>query len=78
MVQWLRLCAPNVGGLGSTPDQETRFYMPQQRLGAAKYINIFFKKPGFSGGPAVKNLPADAEDTGSIPGPGRSHMPRGN
>ena len=26
----------------------------------------------------VKNLPANAGDTGSIPGPGRSHMPRSN
>ena len=26
----------------------------------------------------VKNPPANAEDTGSIPGPGRSHMPRSN
>ena len=26
----------------------------------------------------VKNPPANAEDTGSTPGPGRSHMPRGN
>ena len=32
----------------------------------------------FPGGPVVKNLPANAGDTGSIPGPGRSHMPRGN
>ena len=32
----------------------------------------------FSDGPVVKNLPANAEDTSSIPGPGRSHMPRGN
>ena len=30
------------------------------------------------GGPVVKNLPASAGDTGSIPGPGRSHMLRGN
>ena len=28
---------------------------------------------GFSGGPAVKNLPANAEDTGLIPGPEQSH-----
>ena len=28
------------------------------------------------GGAVVKNLPANAGDTGSIPGPGRSHMPR--
>ena len=33
---------------------------------------------GFPGGAVVKNLPANAGDTGSIPGPGRSHMPRGN
>ena len=26
------------------------------------------------GGPVVKNPPANAGDTGSIPGPGRSHM----
>ena len=31
-------------------------------------------KGGFPGGPVVKNLPADAEDTGSVPGPGRLHM----
>ena len=32
----------------------------------------------FPGGTVVKNLPADAGDTGSIPGPGRSHIPRSN
>ena len=30
------------------------------------------------GGPVVENPPANAGDTGSIPGPGRFHMPRGN
>ena len=30
---------------------------------------------GFPGGPMVKNLPANAEDTGLITGPGRFHMP---
>ena len=29
---------------------------------------------GFPGGAVVKNQPANAGDTGSIPGPGRSHM----
>ena len=33
---------------------------------------------GFPGGTVVKNLPANAGDTGSSPGPGRSHMPRSN
>ena len=40
----------------------------------------FFKKKnkfqGFPGGAVVKNRPANAGDTGSGPGPGRSHMPR--
>ena len=31
---------------------------------------------GFPGGSVVKNLPANAGDTGSIPGLGRSHVPR--
>ena len=30
----------------------------------------------FTGGAVVKNPPANAGDAGSIPGPGRSHMPR--
>ena len=33
---------------------------------------------GFPGGAEVKNPPAKAGDTGSSPGPGRSHMPRSN
>ena len=33
---------------------------------------------GFPGGTVVKNPPANAGDMGSIPGPGRSHMPRIN
>ena len=31
---------------------------------------------GFPGGAVVKNPPANAGDTDSSPGPGRSHMPR--
>ena len=31
---------------------------------------------GFPGGAVVENLPANAGDTGSCPGLGRSHMPR--
>ena len=33
---------------------------------------------GFPSGSVVKNLPANAGDMGSIPGPGRSHMPSNN
>ena len=40
----------------------------------------FFKLvfAGFPGGAVVENLPANAGDTGSSPGLGRSHMPRSN
>ena len=36
-----------------------------------KYTYIYLRE-GFPGGLVVKNLPANAGDTGSIPGPGRS------
>ena len=41
---------------------------------------IFKKKRyrGFPGGAVIKNPPANAGDTGSSPGPGRSHMLRSN
>ena len=32
----------------------------------------------FPGGPVVEDLPANAGDTGSIPGPGRSHVLQSN
>ena len=39
------------------------------------YLKPFW---GFPGGAVVKNPPANAGDTGSSPGPGRSRMPRSN
>ena len=51
MIQWLRLHAPNAGGVALIPGQGNRV---------------------FPGGLVVKNLPANAEDMGSIPGLGRS------
>ena len=41
------------------------------------FLNLFGFL-GFPGGAVVENLPANAGDTGSSPGLGRSHMPRGN
>ena len=40
-------------------------------FGCLKLISM-----GFPGGAVVENLPANAGDTGSSPGLGRSHMPR--
>ena len=42
-----------------------------------KYI-LKYEFRGFPGGAVVENLPANAGDTGSSPGLGRSHMPRRN
>ena len=36
------------------------------------------RSQGFPGGAVVESLPANAGDTGSRPGLGRSHMPRSN
>ena len=43
-------------------------------------LSFGFKKieKGFPGGAVVENLPANAGDTGSSPGLGRSHMPQSN
>ena len=45
-------------------------------LGLEFYTKIIFL--GFPGGAVVENLPANAGDTGSSPGLGRSHMLRSN
>ena len=42
----------------------------------AVILSIKKKETGFPGGAVVENLPANAGDTGSSPGLGRSHMPR--
>ena len=39
-------------------------------------FNFKIMYAGFPGGAVVESLPASAGDTGSSPGPGRSHMPR--
>ena len=38
-------------------------------------LSYLKNKQGFPGGAVVENLPANAGDTGSSPGLGRSHMP---
>ena len=44
----------------------------------ACFKHLITKVLDFPGGPVVKNLPCKAGDMGSIHGPRRSHMPRGN
>ena len=42
------------------------------------FCHLKISQRGFPGGAVVENLPANAGDTGSSPGLGRSHMPRSN
>ena len=48
------------------------YYMTGSFLGSSKNIG------GFPGGAVVENPPANAGNTGSSPGLGRSHMPQSN
>ena len=76
MVQWLGPCALTKGP-GSIPGQRTK--IPQVAWCVQKKKKRNKKqKEGFPGGSVVKHLPANAGDTGSSPGPGRSHMPQSN
>ena len=51
-----------------------RYHLTPVRMTVIKKSTI----RDFPGGAVVKNPPASAGDTGSIPGPGRSHMPWSN
>ena len=54
--------------------EKSQGHMENNRyLGVSKALGV-----GFPGVAVVKNLPANAGDTGLSPGPGRSHMPRSN
>ena len=91
-VQRLGLHGPTAEAMGSIPGRGTNIPHAAQR-GQKKrkkiqgfnwatllVTNCAFKKlgEGFPGGAVVENLPANAGDTGSSPGLGRSHMPRSN
>ena len=54
----------------------THFFTGDQNGTCCSYQDAEVR--GFLDGSVVKNPPANAGDTGSIPGPGRSHMPRSN
>ena len=61
---------------------ETRFSTAFRAFAlAVPFLQLFAVEKSrwdFPGGAVVKNLPASTGDTGSSPGPGRSHVPRSN
>ena len=66
--------------------RDSHLFLPNQGRGIIKSILLIqitiiqsrlkVIKQGFPGGAVVESLPANAGDTGSSPGLGRSHMPR--
>ena len=53
---------------------------PEFNISSASWFSYFKNRAirDFPSGAAVKNPPANAGNTGSSPGPGRSHMPWSN
>ena len=56
----------------------SRLCWPQKAVWRLLFSERIGVTLGFPGGAVVKNPPANAGDTGSSPGPGRTHMPRSN
>ena len=56
--------------IGSLPETEFKIMIVRMIQNLGNRIDR-----GFHGGAVVENLPANAGDTGSSPGLGRSHMP---
>ena len=75
------------GWLGKRGEEEWTAHPEAVRVGSSLSVPGPQKTGGFPfpagslsgfGAAVAENLPANAGDTGLIPGPGRSHMPRSN
>ena len=64
-----------MSGVGHQFEYQSPKFVPFTGAESEFTPNLQAKKfRGFPGGTVVKNLPANAGDMGSRPGPGRSHM----
>ena len=60
------------------PRSHSSFHCTAATLLSQLFNNSIFNRDFPGGGPVDKNLPPNAGDSGSIPGPGRSHLPCSN
>ena len=68
--------------LKSHPERQSfEKWIPWRKIQSRAGMHIGRRKKArprdFPGGPVVKNMPANSEDTGLIPSPWTSHMPQG-
>ena len=70
------LLQANVAEMGSIPSQSTILPLVFPFLQFVSTFTELNNDAGVPDGSVVKNHPANAGDTGLIPGPGRSHIPR--
>ncbi|XP_057398832.1 EF-hand calcium-binding domain-containing protein 11-like isoform X7 [Balaenoptera acutorostrata] len=71
---------PNTSDRGylTLEDFKKAFKQVAPKLSERIVLEVFRHVSVFPGGTVIKNLPANAGDTDSSPGLGRSHMPRSN
>ena len=65
-------------GKGRKEKQKKKKRRNNKKLKSKDFFVLKIQSRDFPGGTVVKNPPANAGDTGSSPGPGRSHMPQSN
>ena len=70
----LRKCLWRKGEREEWTNEKTHFW----EIIMSNFIALKLSDRDFPGGAVVENLPANAGDTGSSPGLGRSHMPQSN
>ena len=75
---WLTVQTPPLGGASKDSGKMAAWSNHHKIFSVPIVVTRMIKFWDFPCGTVVKNPPANAGDTGSSPGPGRSHMPQSN
>ena len=74
MTEWeFSVCFQQRNDMTISHSAKTTLPLEEVKVDIKDQIDVY--KRGFPGGSVVKNPPANAGDTGSIPDPGRSKIP---